>query len=152
IDVAVDRPGLIVRARKTYTIETENQRGETRVTATLLTETSYAHLAVTPKKEPPSPEKTGYPLPLRIGVPARSLTCLPDGDRGDARVSFYFAAVNDKGEKTPISRTEQTLSIPLNESRSGRLLRVRIPVHLGKGISRIVVNVRDDESGRMGTA
>jgi hypothetical protein len=60
--------------------------------------------------------------------------------------------VNDRGERTGISRTEQTLTIPLNESRSARPVGARIPVRLAKGNYRIVINVRDAESGRMGTA
>ncbi|MGH9442016.1 MAG: VWA domain-containing protein [Thermoanaerobaculia bacterium] len=152
IDVAVDRPGLLVRARKNYTVESEDQRIETRVRATLLAETSYADVAVSLKTSPVERDKTSYVLPLRIDVPAHDLTFLPDGDHAAARVAFYFSAINEQGDNSGISRTEQTLTIPLNESRSARPVGIRVPIHLAKGSYRIVVNVRDVESGRMGTA
>lgn len=152
LEVAVSRPGLIVRARKTYTVETEDQRVESRVLATLLTETSYADVSVTLRTSPVERDKADYVLPVQIEIPARDLTFLPEGDRASARVAYYLSAVNDRGERTGISRTEQTLTIPLNESRSGRPVGARIPVRLAKGNYRIVINVRDAESGRMGTA
>lgn len=152
LEVAVSRPGLLVRARKTYTVETEDQRVESRVLATLLTETSYADVSVSLRTSPVERDKADYVLPVQIEIPARDLTFLPEGDRASARVAYYLSAVNDRGERTGISRTEQTLTIPLNESRSGRPVGARIPVRLAKGNYRIVINVRDAESGRMGTA
>lgn len=152
IEVAVSRPGLLVRARKTYTVESEAERVETRVLATLLTETSYADVSVSLKTAPVERDKGGYVLPVQIEIPARDLTFLPDGDRASANVAYYFSAMNDRGERSGISKTEQTLTIPLNESRSGRPVGARIPVRLARGSYRIVVNVRDAESGRMGTA
>jgi VWFA-related protein len=152
IDVAIQRPGLIVRARKTYTVESEEQRVETRVTATLLTETSYADVSVSLKVGPVARDRSTYVLPVRIEVPARDLTFVPDGDGASARVAYYFSTVNDNGDKSGISRTEQTFTIPLKESRSARPLTEKVSLRLAKGNFRIVVNVRDAESGRMGTA
>ena len=152
IDVAVDRPGLIVRARKTYTVETEDRRIETRVLATLLTETSYADVSVTLRTAPVERDKANFVLPVQVEIPARDLTFLPDGDRASARVAFYLSAVNDRGDQSGISKTEQNVTIPVGESRSSRPVGVRIPVRLTKGNYRIVINVRDAESGRMGTA
>ena len=152
IDVAVDRPGLLVRARKTYTVESDEQRVESRVMATLLTETSYADVSVSVKTAPPVRDKSIYVLPVQIEVPAHDLTFVPDGERASARVAYYLSAVNDRGDRSGITHTEQTLTIASKESGSARPIGVRVPIRLAKGSYRIVVNVRDVESGRMGTA
>ena len=152
IDVAVDRPGLLVRTRRTYTVESDEQRVESRVMATLLTDTSYADVSVSIKAAAPVRDKDVFVVPVQIEVPARDLTFIPDGDRASAHVAYYFSATNDRGDRSAISRTDQTLTIASNESGSARPMGVRVPVRLARGNYRIVVNVRDSESGRMGTA
>jgi VWFA-related protein len=152
VEVAVDRPGLIVRARRTYTVEGEEQRFEDRVRATLLTAASYADLAASLKTGAPVREGRVFTLPVEVEVPARDLTFLPDGGHVTARPVYYFAALNDRGEETPLTRTTQAFTLSPPEARGARPLVLRLSLKLRKGEYVLVANVLDPETGRMGTA
>jgi VWFA-related protein len=152
VEVVVSRSGLRVRARKTYTVEDEEHRLEDRVRATLITASSYADLAATLRTGVPVREHGLYLVPVDVEIPARDLTFLPDGARETARPIYYFAAMNDRGEPTPLSRTTQAFTLSPPEAKSARPLIERVTLKLRKGSYRLVVNVIDPESGRMGTA
>jgi VWFA-related protein len=152
VEVVVSRPGLIVRARKTYTIEDEEHRLEDRVRATLLTASSYADLAPALRVGVPAHEHGLYVVPVEVEVLARDLTFLPDGARATARPVYYFAAMSDRGEPTPLSRTTQAFTISAAEARTARPLVEHVTLKLRKGTYRLVVNVFDPETGRLGTA
>jgi VWFA-related protein len=152
VEVAVTRPGLIVRARKTYTVEGDEQRLEDRVRSTLLTSASYADLAASLKTGVPARDGRFFELPVEVEVPARDLTFLPDGGRVTARPVYYFVALSDRGEETPLSRTAQSFTLSAPEARSGRPLVFKLQVKLRKGSYALVANILDPETGRMGTA
>jgi len=152
VEVAVARPGLVIRARKTYAIENDEQRFEDRVRATLLTAASYADLATSVKAGIAVHEGRFSVLPVEVEVPARDLTFLPDGDHVTARPVYYFTAVSDRGEETPLSRTTQAFTLSAAEARSARPLVIRLKLKLRRGTYVLVTNVLDPETGRMGTA
>jgi len=152
VEVAVTRPGLIVRARKTYTVEGDEQRLEDRVRATLLTPASYADLSASLKTGAPARDGRVFSLPVDVEVPARDLTFLPDAGRVTARPVYYFVAMSDRGEETPLSRTTQAFTLNAPEARGARPLVLRLRIKLRKGTYVLVANVLDPETGRMGTA
>ncbi len=152
VEVLVSRPGLKVRARKTYMTITEEARLADRVRATLLTSSSYADLAPTLRAGVPVKEHGLFLLPVEIEVAARQLTFVSEGGADTARPVYYFAGVSDRGEQTPLSRTTQAFTLPAAETHSGKALIERVTLKLRKGIYRIVVNVLDPETSRMGTA
>lgn len=152
VEVAVARPGLVVRARKTYAVEGDEQRFEDRVRSTLLTTASYADLAASLKTGVPAREGRFYLVPVDVEVPARDLTFLPDAGRVTARPVYYFAALSDRGEETPLTRTTQAFTLNGAEARGVRPLALRLQLKLRKGTYTLVTNVLDPETGRMGTA
>jgi len=152
VEIAVARPGLRVRARKTYTVEPEEQRFEDRVRSTLLTASSYADISASMKTGAAVREHGLYTLPVEIEVPARDLTFLPDSARVTAKPVYYFAALSDRGEETPMSRTVQSFTVTPAEARAAKPLVLRLALKLRKGAYLLVVNVLDPETGRMGTA
>ena len=152
VDVTVARPGLVVRARRTYAVEGDEQRFEDRVRSTLLTPASYADLAASLKTGTAFHEGRLSVLPVEVEVPARDLTFLPDGDHVTARPVYYFAAVSDRGEETPVTRTTQAFTLNAAEARGPRPLAVRLQLKLRRGTYALVANVLDPETGRMGTA
>jgi VWFA-related protein len=152
VDVAVARPGLVVRARRTYAVEGDEQRFEDRARSTLLTATSYADLAASVKTGIAVHEGRFSALPVEVEVPARDLTFLPDGDHVTARPVYYFAAVSDRGEETPLSRTTQAFTLSAAEARGSRPIVIRLKLKLRRGTYVLVTNVLDPETGRMGTA
>ena len=152
VEVVVSKPGLTVRARRTYTVEDDAQRVEDRVRSTLLTGSAYADLAVSIRTGAAGHDGNLAVLPVDVEVPARDLTFLPDGDHVTARPVYYFVATNDRGDQTPLAHTVQTFTLSPAEARSGRPLVVRINLKLRKGEYALVANVVDPDTGRMGTA
>jgi VWFA-related protein len=152
IEVAVDRPGLTVRARRTYTVRSEEDRIQDRIAATLFTNTSFADLSLTLKTAPIRRENGEPVLPLELLIPARDLMFRAQDDHGLAEVEYYVALVDDRGERSGSFHSSRTFSVSAAEERSGHLLSFSTSLHLKKGTYRIVANARDPETGRMGTA
>ena len=151
VEVQVARPGLVVRARKTYATVTEEERRESRARATLLTGTSFADLVPTLRAGAPVKEHGVFLLPVEVEVAARDLFFTAENGGETARPLYYFAAVSDRGEQTPLSRSTRAFTLPAAESQSVKPLVERVTLKLRKGTYRIVVNVVDPETGRMGT-
>jgi VWFA-related protein len=152
VEVTVGRPSLVVRARRSYAVEDDESRVQDRVEATLLTNAAYADLSATLRTGPALRDKSEYLLPIEVEVPIRDLVFLPDGDRATARLIFYVAAIDDRGDRAPLSRLVQGFTIPASETRAARPIIEKLSLRMKKGNYRIVVNVRDAESGRIGTA
>ncbi|HET9795488.1 MAG TPA: hypothetical protein VFS34_13630, partial [Thermoanaerobaculia bacterium] len=151
VEVAVSRPGLRVRARRTYVAEDDEARIEDRVRATLLTAASYADLAPAVRVGPSSSEAGKALVTVDIEVPAEALTFLPDAGHVTARAAYYFAAVDEHGEQTPVTHATQTFTLAPADAHGGKPLVARVALKLRKGIYRLVVNVVDTATGRMGT-
>lgn len=152
LEVTVGRPALVVRARKTFSIEDDESRIQDRIEATLLTNGSYADLSATLRTEPAVRDKGTYLLPIEIEVPVRDLVFTPEGDRATAHLVYYIASIDDRGGRAPLSRVPQNFTIPATETRAARPIFERLSLRMKKGNYKIVVNVRDTESGRIGTA
>ncbi len=152
VEVAVSRPGLRVRARRTYLTENDDARMEDRVRATLLTSASYADLSPAVRIVPAPPEAGKGVVTVDIEIPAEELTFLPDAGHVTARAAYYFAALGDHDEQTPVTHTIQTFTLSPGEARSGKPLVERVSLKLRKGSYRLVVNVVDMPTGKMGTA
>ncbi|MGE5414632.1 MAG: VWA domain-containing protein [Syntrophomonadaceae bacterium] len=152
VDVAVNRPGLTVRSRKGWAPMSEPQTIEARALATMETGLSYNAIPAKIETAPPTQDKKNYLLPLTVLVPADRLTFLPQGDKETARAEFYIGAVDDKGNTSPLNRQETTFEIPAGKAREGTFVRYAAQLQTKKGNYRIVVNVRDTQSGKMGTA
>ncbi len=151
VDVAVNRPGLTVRSRKGWAPMTEPQTIEARALATMETGLSYNAIPAKLETAPPTQEKKNYMLPLTVLVPADRLTFVPQGEKESARVEFYIGAVDDKGNTSPLNRQETTFEIPAGKPKAGTFVRYTAQLQTKKGNYRIVVNVRDSQSGKMGT-
>ena len=152
VDVAVNRQGLTVRSRKGWAPMTETQTIETRALATMQTDLSYNAIPAKIEVAPATQDKKLYLLPITVLVPAETLTFLPQGDKESARAEFYIGAVDEKGNTSPLNRQETTFEIPTGKAKAGTFVRYAAQLQTKKGNYRIVVNVRDTQSGKMGTA
>lgn len=152
VDVSVNRPGLTVRSRKGWSPMSETQTIETRALATMSTDLSYNAIPAKVETAPATPDKKYFLLPVTVLVPADSLTFVPQGEKETARAEFYIGSVDEKGNTSPVNRQETTFEIPAGKPKAGTFVRYAAQLQTKKGNYRIVVNVRDTQSGKMGTA
>ncbi len=151
VEVAVNRPGVTVRARKGFAPLSETQRVESRARATMETDLSYNAIPARIETAPATLDKKYYILPTTVLLPASALTFVPEGDKEVARAEFYIGSVDDKGRSSDLSRQETSFQIPAGKAKDGTL-RYTAQLQTKKGNYRIVVNIRDSVSGKMGTA
>jgi VWFA-related protein len=151
IAVTVNRPGVTVRTRQGFEPLSETQRVENRARATMETDLSYNAIPAKIETAPATPDKKYYILPITVSVPAAALTFVPEGNKEVARAEFYIGSVDDKGRSSDLSRQQTTFQIPAGKSKSDALLRYTAQLQTRQGNYRIVVNVRDVTSGKMGT-
>ncbi len=152
VEVTVNRPGVTVRSRKGWAPMSEPQTIETRALATMQTDLSYSAIPAKIETAPATPDKKYFLLPVTVLVPAESLTFVPQGDKETARAEFYIGSVDEKGNMSDVSRQETTFEIPAGKAKAGTFVRYAAQLQTKKGNYRIVVNVRDAQSGKMGTA
>jgi VWFA-related protein len=152
VKVEVSRPGLTVRARRGFEPLPEDQVVGNRALATMETDLTYGAIPARIQTAPPTPEKGGFLLPITVVLPASALTFVPQGDKVAARAEFYVGSVDDRGGRSDVSRQETTFEIPPDKATADTMLRFDVRLQTKKGNYRIVVNVRDAASGRMGTA
>jgi VWFA-related protein len=152
IEVTVNRTDLTVHYRRGFEPLSETQRVESRARATMETDLTYSAIPATIETAPATPDKKYYILPLTVLVPADSLTFVPEGDKETARAQFYIGSVDEKGNKSDLNLQQTSFQIPAGKPKAGALLRYTAQLQTKKGNYRIVVNVRDTASGKMGTA
>ena len=113
---------------------------------------SYNGIPVEIQTKPPTPDKKNFIVPVTILVPASALTFVPEGDKTTARAEYYIGSVDDKGRMSDVSRQETTFQLPAGQIDPKALVRFQAQLQTRKGNVRVVVNVRDAASGKMGTA
>jgi VWFA-related protein len=151
VRVDVNRPGVTVRARRGYAPRSEDDRARDRVQATLRTNLSYAGIPMTLRTEPPARKGGRYSLPISVTFPASGLTFSPDGTGRRATAEVYIAAMDDSGRMSDISKEEATFTLPKGKDETTPLV-YSATLTTRKGNHRIVVNIRDKVTGKMGTA
>ncbi len=152
VEVEVARPGMTVRSRRGFAARPETVLVEQRARATMETDLSYTAIPAEIKTAPPTPDKKLYRLPITVTMPASSLTFVPNGDKATARAAFYIGSIDDKGRMSDITRQETTFELASDKTSADTPLTYAADLQTKKGNYRIVVNVRDVATGKMGTA
>jgi len=151
VRVEVDRPGVVVRARRGFQPRKEADVVTDRARATMESELSYRAIPVRLQTAAPTPGKL-YTLPITVTLPASALTFVADGDKAKAQAEIYIGSVDDKGRTSDVARQETSFQLPSDQASSETPLRYDAQLQTRKGNYRIVVNVRDVATGKMGTA
>jgi VWFA-related protein len=151
VRVEVSRPGMTVRARRGFAARSGEQRARDVTQAALRTNVEYRGIPVTLRLAPARKEKKYYTLPISVTFPASSLTFLPQGDTSQAKANVYIGVIDDSGNTSDVGREEATFNLPKNSPPDAPLTYV-VTLQTRKGNQRIVVNVQDKGTGRMGTA
>ena len=152
VRVAVNRPGVVVRARRGFQALPEADLVRDRALATMETDLSYNAIPVRLQTAPPTPEKKLYSLPIIVTIPASALTFTPQGEQATARADVFVGSVDDKGRRSEITRQEANFQLPADQVSGNAPLQFNARLMTKKGNYRIVVNVRDSATGKMGTA
>ena len=151
VKVDVSRPGLTVRTRRGFAPLTPNERARDVAQAALRSNVEYKAIPVTMMLAPARKAKKYYELPIQLSLPASSLTFLTEGDSGRAVADLYVAVVDENGNMSEVGHEEATFKLPKDAPPDAKLAYT-VPLEIRKGNARVVVNIRDRESGRMGTA
>lgn len=151
VRVEVSRPGMTVRARRGFAARSGEQRARDVTQAALRTNVEYRGIPVTLRLAPARKEKKYYTLPISVTFPASSLTFVPQGDGSQAKADVYVAVIDDSGNTSDVGREEATFNLPKSAPAAAPLNYV-VTLQTRKGNQRIVVNVQDKGTGRMGTA
>ena len=114
------------------------------------TNLSYSAIPVVLRTAPARRDGRSYTLPITLTFPASALTFVPDGRSVTAAADFWFGAVDDEGRSSDVAHEETTFTPPGGAPDAP--LTYRATLRLRKGANRVIVNVRDRTTGRMGTA
>jgi hypothetical protein len=151
VRVEVTRPGLTVRARRGYAARSGDQRARDITTAALKTNVEYRGIPVTLRLAPAQKDKKYYIQPISVTVPASSLTQLPQGDGTQAKADIYVGVIDDNGNMSDVGKEQAVYNLPRDAPKDAPLNYV-VKLQTRKGNQRIVVNVQDTATGKMGTA
>ena len=151
VRVTVTRPGLNVRSRRTFSPRSPVERGGDVAQAALRSNIQYRGIPVSLSTAPATKDKKYYTMPVVVSVPASALTFLPEGSSRKATADIYVAVMDDSGRMSEIGRQEASFTLPA-DAPANAPVRYTAQLQLRKGNARLVVNVRDKETGRMGTA
>jgi VWFA-related protein len=151
-DVRVDvaRPGVTVRARRGYAPRSDEEVARDTARAALRTNLQYRAFPVELKTAPATKVKKYYSLPMQVIFPSSALTFLPGADGSRAQAEFYIGVVDDHGRMSDITRDEASFTLP-KDGPAEAALAYAATLQTRKGNQRIVVNVRDKATGKMGT-
>ena len=151
IQVAVNRSGVTVRYRKGYSQLSNEERSRDIAQAALKTNISYQAISVKIQLGTATKAKKQYEQPIMVLMPVSGLTFLPEGDAMKGGAEIYVGVVDDDGRTSAIVKEEAAFTQP-KDAPSDAILSYPMTLQMRKGNSRIVVNVRDKTTGKMGTA
>ena len=151
VQVDVGKPGLEVRARRGYAVLPAEDLARAGARATILTNVSYSSLPVELKIAPAHKGKKLYEMPVLVTIPSSGLTFLPEGETTRASAEIYVGAIDDSGNTSDIGREVAVFTLPKGAPGSTPLTH-QLTLATKKGNYRIVVNVRDAATGKIGTA
>ena len=151
VRVEVSRPGVVVRARRGFASRSGEQRARDVTMAALKTNVEYRAIPVVLRLAPARKEKKYYVQPISVTVPAASMTLLPQGEGTQAKALIYVGVMDDSGNVSDIGREEAVYNLPKDAPSNAPLTYV-VQLQTRKGNQRIVVNVQDAATGRLGTA
>ena len=151
VRVSVNRPGVTVRTRQGYSALTEAERAQDRVEATMKTNLSYSAIPVGLHTAPASRSGRSFALPISVTFPVvrahvragRPEPAAPPRNSGSAPWTMRAGRATSPTRRPAFRLPSGGADAPLT---------YRATLRLRKGANRVVVNVRDKATGRMGTA
>jgi hypothetical protein len=150
VKVDVNRKGVTVRARRGYAARTPAERERDVVQAALKSNLAYTDIPLTLRTEPSTKANGNHLVPISVTLPASALTFMAEGKTQRATADVSIGVLDDGGRMSDVARQEATFTIPLGDDTASLVYTTKLKTR--KGNQRIVVNLRDRASGKMGTA
>lgn len=151
VRVEVSRPGVTLRARRGFAPRSGVELARDRTQAALMTNVTYTAFPVTLSTAPPTKTKRLYTLPVQVTFPASGLTFLEqEGETARAQAEFYIGVIDDAGRMSDIVHAEASFALP-SAAAPNAPVTYTASLQTRKGSYRVVVNVRDKATGKMGT-
>jgi hypothetical protein len=116
----------------------------------LKTNLSYAGIPMTLRTAPATRQGGKFTVPISVTLPASALTFVPEGAERRATADVAIGVMDDAGRMSDVSQQEATFTLP--DGKDAEPLVYTATLQTRKGNQRIVVNLRDRASGKMGTA
>jgi VWFA-related protein len=150
VRVEVNRKGMTVRTRRGYAARTGEERRRDFVRAALRTNLVYSEIPLTLRTLPAARDGRHYLLPISVTLPSSGLTFLSEGGTRRAIVDVDLGVLEDSGRESEVVASEATFALPEGGPDGPLVYSTKLKIRGGN--QRIVVNVRDRATGRMGTA
>ncbi len=150
VEVAVRRPGVKVRHRPAFTVQSLGERMKELTLAGLLYQRRNNRLGVELSKESERPrEGGGHHVLLVMRMPLANITLLPVEKVHEGRLSLYLALQSPGGRTSQVMEQPFPIRVP-NEAlltALGQQVAFTFDVVLGAGEWRAALTVRDELAG-----
>jgi VWFA-related protein len=156
--VEVARAGVRVRHRRTYALESEDQRASDRLLTRLCYDVGENPLGLKLTSKTAGPRERTTTTRLQLTVPLSGLTLLPASDAEprqlQGRITVYLVSRDGEGNTSPVRRRVLPLRFPAAEAESvrQRTFLYEVAMQLRQGRNDLAVAVRDDVTGEISFA
>lgn len=152
--VKVKKPGLVARARRSYTLESAEEQINDRVIANAFHPRMSSEMPVTVQVGKSVPDGDAFRVPVTVRFPG-DLTMIPDGAGSLAgEFAVYFLTASVQGNLSPVAKDVRPFKIPEAQAKAIQSQPVTytsgLRVRAGEQI--VSVAVVDRVSGRSGFA
>jgi VWFA-related protein len=155
--VEVARAGLQVRHRRTYALESEDQRASDRLLTRLYYDVGENPLGLQLTSKVAGPRERATTASLQLTLPLSGLTLVPASDANpqlQGRITVYLVSRDGEGSISPVRRRVLPLRFPAADAGSvrQRTFRYEVAMQLRQGRNDLAVAVRDDFTGEISFA
>ncbi len=150
VEVAVRRPGVRLRYRPAFTVQSLGERMKELTLAGLLYQRRNNRLGVELIKESEwVREGGGYLVRLAMRMPVVNVTLLPRGEVHEGRLSLYLAVQGASGRTSPVIEQPFPIRIPNDAvlTALGQQVAFTFDLALGAGEWQAAITVRDELAG-----
>jgi VWFA-related protein len=156
--VEVARTGVRVRHRRTYAVESEDQRASDRLLTRLYYDVGENPLGLKLTSKVAGPRERATTARLQVTVPLSGLTLVPASGAEppllQGRITVYLVSRDGQGSTSPVRRRVLPLRFPAAEADSvrRRTFLYEVAMQLRQGRNDLAVAVRDDLTGEISFA
>jgi len=155
--VEVSRPGVQLRYRRSYALESEDHQASDRLLSRLYYDVGDNPFGLKLAAKPPAPKDPPKTVRVQVTVPLQGLTLLPGGGAEpqlQGLITVYLVSRDAQGSATPVRRRSLPLRFPAAAADAvrQRFYLYEVAMQLPQGHNDVAVAVRDELSGEISVA